>query len=142
MKPHPLALPVLSALLCSWIGGAWIGGVALAADERAFELRIYTAEEGKLDALHRRFREHTIALFQKHGMHVVGFWTPSEGDEASNTLVYLLAFPGKEARDRAWRSFVADPEWQRVYAESRRNGPLVQTIESTMLKPTDYSPLE
>ena len=110
-------------------------------DTRAFELRIYTAEDGKLEALHRRFREHTIGLFKKHGMEVLGFWVPATGDEAANTLVYLMAYPSPEARDASWKAFIDDPEWKAVYAESHRDGPLVKKVESRKLDPTDYSPM-
>lgn len=136
MKRNLVTLCVLFVAL------AGLGQEAFADEPRAFELRVYTAEEGKLEALHRRFREHTIALFEKHGVEIVGFWTPSQGEEAANTLVYLLAFPSQEARDLAWKAFVADPEWQRVYTESRKDGPLVKKVESTMLGATDYSPLD
>ena len=111
------------------------------ATDRAFELRIYTAAEGKLEALHRRFRDHTIGLFEKHGMTVVGFWTPKE-EGADNTLVYLLAYPSHEARSEAWKAFIDDPEWKRVYAESQKDGRLVAKVESKMLAPTDYSPMK
>ena len=109
--------------------------------ERIFELRTYTASPGKLDALNARFREHTNALFAKHGMTVVGFFTPAEGDRQGDTLVYLLAFPDRAAREKAWTAFRADPEWQRAKAASEVNGSLTTKIESVILKPTDYSPL-
>src|SRR5437764_13859278 len=63
-----------------------------------FEMRTYTAADGKLDALHARFRDHTNALFLKHGMTVIGYWTPTDGEKAKNTLVYILAYPDREAR--------------------------------------------
>jgi hypothetical protein len=111
------------------------------AAPRAFELRIYTANDGKLEALHRRFREHTVGLFEKHGMQVVGFWVPTDGAEAANTLVYLLAYPSQESRDASWKAFMDDPEWKKVYEESHRDGPLVKKVESRKLDPTDYSPM-
>jgi hypothetical protein len=113
-----------------------------AQDTRAFELRIYTAEDGKLEALHRRFRDHTVGLFKKHGMEVIGFWVPATGDEAVNTLVYLMAYPSQEARDASWKAFIDDPEWKAVYAESHQDGPLVKKVESKKLDPTDYSPMK
>ncbi len=114
----------------------------LAADTRAYELRTYTAEEGKLDDLHRRFRDHTIGLFEKHGMTVVGFWTPTADPEAKNTLVYLLSYPSVEERAKSWQGFRDDPEWKRVAEESQKNGPLVAKVDSKMMAPTDYSPLK
>ena len=78
---------------------------------RLFELRIYTANEGKMADLHKRFREHTNKLFEKHGMTLVGYWTPTEGPDAANTLIYFLAYPSKEAADKSWKEFRADPDW-------------------------------
>ena len=113
-----------------------------AADQRAFELRTYTAAEGKLDALNTRFREHTIELFKKHGMEVIGFWSPTGEKATPNTLVYLLAYPSQQARETMWKAFMDDPEWKKVYAESQKDGSLVTKVESTMLAPTDYSPMK
>src|SRR5512132_3418365 len=87
-------------------------GGSLAPDSGAFELRTYTAAPGKLEALHARFRNHTNRLFAKHGMKIVGFWVPSDKDKgADNTLVYLLAFPNRAAREKAWDDFRKDPVW-------------------------------
>src|SRR3954451_16272995 len=108
------------------------------ADQRVFELRTYVANEGKLDALHRRFREHTNDLFRKHGMTIVGFWVPQdEKDGKSNTLVYMLAFPSREAARTAWAEFSSDPEWQKAKAESEKDGVLVGKVTSVYLDPTD-----
>ena len=109
---------------------------------RFFELRIYTTHPGKLDALNKRFREHTNRIFKKHGMELVGYWTPSEGKDAGNTLVYILAYPNKEAREKAWKGFRNDPEWKKAFAESRENGPIVKKVVSKFLNPTDYSPIK
>ena len=111
------------------------------SSERLFELRTYTAAPGKLDALHARFRNHTNRLFVKHGMTLVGYWIPTEGPKTQNTLIYILAYPNKEAREKAWKDFQADPEWQKARAESEINGKLVEKAESVFLKPTDYSPI-
>ena len=111
-------------------------------DNRFFEMRIYTTHDGKLDDLHKRFREHTNALFQKHGMQLVGYWTPVDGDEAGNTLVYLLAYESRDARDKAWEAFKADPDWQAAYKASHKDGPIVKKVESKFLTPTDYSPIK
>lgn len=116
----------------------------LAADAPAgkvYELRIYHAEPGKLDALNARFRNHTCKLFQKHGVELIGFWTPTTGDEASNTLYYLVAFPSVEAQKKAWEAFRADPDWLKAKAESEKEGKLVGKVESKTLQATDYSPM-
>jgi NIPSNAP protein len=114
---------------------------ARAADPRVFELRTYTTADGRLDALNARFREHTIALFERHGMQVIGFWTPTAADGA-NTLVYLLAYPSAAAREASWKAFTDDPEWKKVREESERDGKIVLKVDSKMLAPTDYSPMK
>jgi len=115
---------------------------SLARDSRCFEIRTYYTVPGKLEALHARFRGHTMALFKKHGMEVVGFWGPTEKEKGSeNTLVYVLAFPSQKARDQAWKDFVADPAWQKARDDSETNGKLIEKIESVILMATDYSPL-
>jgi uncharacterized protein (DUF1330 family) len=116
---------------------------SLTKDSRCFEIRTYTAAPGKLEELHARFRDHTMKLFKKHGMEVVGFWGPTDKEKGSeNTLVYVMAFPSREARDKAWREFGADPEWQKARSESEKNGKLTEKVESVILMATDYSPIK
>jgi hypothetical protein len=116
---------------------------SLAKDSRCFEIRTYVAAPGKLEELHARFRNHTMKLFKKHGMEVVGFWGPSDKEKGSeNTLVYVMAFPNREARDKAWQAFRADPEWQKARDESEKNGRLTEKVESVILMATDYSPIK
>ncbi len=110
--------------------------------ERVFEMRIYTAAEGKLPALLARFRNHTNHLFVKHGMKLIGYWTPTEGEQAGNTLVYILAHDSREAAKESWAGFVADPAWKEAAAESRKDGRLVAGIENQWLRATDFSPLQ
>jgi hypothetical protein len=112
-----------------------------AVAERIFEMRTYTTHEGRLDALQRRFRDHTTRLFEKHGMTNVGYWVPQDPARSHNTLIYILAHPSREAAQRSWSAFVNDPEWQRARAESEADGAIVQRIESVFLDATDYSPL-
>jgi hypothetical protein len=109
---------------------------------RTFELRTYTATPGKIDALHARFRDHTVKLFEKHHMTLVGFWRPTDEQQAKRQLVYLLAFPSQEAATRSWKDFQADPEWKAVKAASEKDGPIVEKIDSIFLNPTDNSPLK
>ena len=111
-------------------------------DQRVFELRTYYAATGKMDALHARFRDHTCKLFKKHGMTIVGFWSPLEPKEAERKLVYLLAFPSKEAADKSWKAFRDDPEWNEARTASEKDGKLVEKVESVYLNPTDYSPMK
>ena len=113
------------------------------AGSRVFELRTYYTNEGKLDDLHKRFRDHTCQLLKKHGADVIGFWTPQDDkDGKGSRLVYLLAFPSREAAEKTWKEFRDDPEWKKVYAESHKNGVLVKKVESVFLVPTDYSALK
>lgn len=112
---------------------------APAAAPRVFEMRTYVAHPDRLEALHKRFREHTNRLFEKHGMELIGYWTPIDGDASKNTLVYILAYPSREARDASWKAFLDDPEWKKVYAASHEDGPIVAKVESVFLAPTDYS---
>ena len=113
-----------------------------AADDRVFELRTYHAHPGKMAALHARFRDHTCKLFEKHGITPIGFWSPLDKKEAEGVMVYLLAYPSKEAADKAWKAFRADPDWLKAKSESEKDGPLVQKVESVYLNPTDYSKLK
>ena len=108
---------------------------------KVYELRIYTTNTGKLDALHARFRDHTCKLFQKHGIELTGFWTPTDGVEAKNTLYYIVAFPSVEAQKKAWQAFKDDPQWKKAKAESEIGGVIVNKVESKNLQATDYSPI-
>jgi hypothetical protein len=114
---------------------------AAPAKPRVFELRTYTPAEGKAEAMNKRFREHTCTLFQKHGMELIGFWTPREGKD-KDKLIYILAFPSREAAASSWKAFQEDPVWQSVRAESEKDGKVVAKVESVFLDPTDYSPMK
>jgi hypothetical protein len=107
-------------------------------DQRVFEMRIYYAAEGKLEALNSRFRDHTLKLFEKHGITNIGYWTPVENPE--RMLIYFLAYPDREAREKAWKSFQADPAWQAAYKASEVDGKLVAKAVSKFYQATDYSP--
>lgn len=111
-------------------------------DTRVFEMRTYYAAPGKMTALHARFRDHTNKLFQKHGMTLIGFWSPTDPKAAEEKMVYILAFPSREAADKSWKAFRDDPEWKTAKDASEKNGPLVQKVESVFLNPTDYSPIK
>jgi hypothetical protein len=111
-------------------------------DKRVFELRIYHAAEGKMKALHARFRDHTCSLFKKHGMTITAFWSPIDATEAEKKLYYVLAYPSKEAADKSWKAFREDPDWIKAKDESEKDGKLVDKVESVYLNPTDYSPMK
>jgi hypothetical protein len=105
-----------------------------------YELRTYESTPGKLPALNARFRDHTLRIFERHGMSVVGFWTYAHGGW-SDQLVYMMKFDDMADRDAKWASFRADEEWQRIRAETTKDGPITTRIRSDILAPTDYSPL-
>ncbi len=113
---------------------------ALSADKdtRVFEMRTYYAAPGKLDDLHARFRDHTVALFEKHGITNVGYWVPI--DNTDNKLIYVLAYPSREARETMWKEFGADEDWKKARAASEANGKLVTKVEAVFLSATDFSP--
>ena len=106
--------------------------------DAVYEMRTYYSPEGKLDALHARFRDHTTKLFEKHGMTNIGYFVPVENPDRK--LIYWLAYPSKEARDKSWAAFLNDPDWKKAHKESEVNGPLVSKVESQFMKTTDYSP--
>ena len=110
-----------------------------AAGGRTFEMRTYYCHPGRLDALNKRFREHTNRLFKKHGIELVGYWTPNEKPDV---LVYILAYPSREAATASWAAFRTDAEWTAARTASETDGPIVQKVESVFMAPTDYSPIK
>ena len=136
-KTHCLVL-LAAAFFCSSIAGL---DIARAEEKnRVFEIRTYYANEGKLDALLARFRDHTVALFKKHGMTNIGYWVPTDNKE--NKLVYMLAYPNREARGKAWKAFIADPDWRKAYKESTQGGKLVKKVVNDFLAGTDFSKIK
>lgn len=107
-----------------------------------FELRTYTTLEGKLPALLARFRDHTIKLFEKHGIESIGYWVPADPPRSQNTLIYLLRHKSREAATASWTAFRADPAWQKVQKESEAGGKIVDKVESVFLSPADFSRLK
>ena len=135
-------------LLTTAVVIATLSTAAFAEDpaKMVYELRIYTTIPGRLDALNARFRDHTVAIFKKHGMTNVAYFTPiEEKDGKSTKLIYFLAFPSREAHDKSFAEFRADPEWVKVKAEYEKNGSLTiappDGVVDILLTPTDYSPL-
>ncbi|MGH9668042.1 MAG: NIPSNAP family protein [Bryobacteraceae bacterium] len=101
-----------------------------------FELRTYFPHEGKLEPLLRRFRDHTIRIFDRHGIASVGYWISCE------TLIYIVSHASREAAKQNWDAFRADPEWKRIAAESEANGKLVNRIDSVFMDATDFSAIK
>jgi hypothetical protein len=136
-----------SMVLAALVGGFVLAEKSAAADEKAangkiYDMRVYKCNPGKLDALNARFRDDTCRIFKKHGIEIIGFWTPTDGEEAKDTLIYIVVFPSVEAQKKAWDAFWADPEWKKVKADSEKDGVLVKEIKGKNLKATDYSPLK
>jgi hypothetical protein len=115
---------------------------ANAQGRKVFELRTYTAPEGKLDDLVARFRNDTLRIFEKHGMENVGYWLPTDAPASSNTLIYILAHDSRDAATKSWAAFRDDPEWKGVAERTQANGPIVSKVESVFLEATDFSPLK
>ncbi len=109
--------------------------------ERLYELRTYHVIAGRMPAMLKRFREHTIQLFEKHGMENIGYWTPV-GKEGETRLVYILAHNGPEAAKKSWQGFRDDPVWQKARDASEADGKIVDKVESVFMNPTDFSKLK
>ena len=105
-----------------------------------YELRVYHANEGKLDALVARFRDHTDAIFKRHGMISIAYWLPTDEPLKGRTLIYILKHPSREAATANWKAFRDDPEWVKVSTASEVNGKLVEKGDSTYMTLTDFSP--
>ena len=123
---------------------ASVAGPPAAAQEhaRVFELRTYTCLEGKLPDLLARFRNHTVQIFEKHGMTSIGYWVPQDAPLSQNTLIYVLAHPSREAARKNWAAFMGDPEWQKVQKESEANGKIVSKVESVFMDAADFSAIK
>ena len=119
------------------------GGAAPSAGQQGkyFEMRIYTAAAGKMDALHARFRDHTLKLFKKHGIESVAYWTAVD-EKNVGKLYFVIAYPDKAARDTLWNAFAQDPEWKAAQKASEANGKLVSKVEQVFMTGTDYSPIK
>jgi hypothetical protein len=111
-----------------------------AGNAAVYELRVYTTYEGKLDDLLKRFRDHTMALFERHGMKNVAYWTPTDAPLKGKTLIYILKHPSREAATANWKAFQDDPEWQQVRNKSEEPGKIVEKVDSTFMALTDFSP--
>ena len=132
---------LLSAAAMAVLGGV-LSSPAAAQGGRVYELRTYTAHEGRLDALLARFRNHTLRLFEKHGMKNIGYWIPADPEQSKNTLIYVLEHRSMEAAKKSWDAFRSDPEWVRVRDESEASGKIVQKVEAVYMTATDFSPMK
>lgn len=125
-------------LACLPFGAASVYADNHGADEYPlYELRTYYTHEGKIDDLHARFRNHTIKLFEKHGIRNIAYWSPVDDP---STLIYLIAHKDGDAAKASWTAFGQDPEWQKVAKASRADGPILTKIDSVYMTKTPYSP--
>jgi len=132
---------VLKAVpLAGLMPGLLAEATAGSAVTEVYELRVYTTYEGKLQDLLERFREHTMKLFERHGIKNVAYWTPTDEPLKGKTLTYMLKHPSREAATANWKAFQDDPEWQQVRNKSEENGKIVEKVDSTFLMLTDFSP--
>ena len=139
----PVAVAATAFALGTAFGAIYQSGAAHAqAASRVFEIRTYTTHPGKLEALNTRFRNHTLKLFEKHGMTNIGYWTPADTPLAENTLIYVVAHKSRDAAKASWDAFRSDPEWVKVRTASEAAGPINVKIDSVFLNATDYSPLK
>ena len=106
---------------------------------KVYEMRTYVVPEDKIEALHTRFRAHTLRMFQKHGIANVAYFRPQDPEKAKTTLIYLISHPSRQAADQNWAAFGKDPEWQKIAADS---GVGRVQITREFLEPTDYSPMK
>ena len=109
---------------------------------KVFEIRTYHTFPGRLDALHKRFREHTMRMFEKHGMTNVAYWVPQDNPAHDTTLIYVISHASRDAAKANWAAFVADPEWKKISEASQVDGKIVERIESVFMDATDYSPVK
>ena len=106
-----------------------------------YEQRIYSCIPGRMPALLKRFENHTIEIWKKHGIKAIGFWTVLIGD-GSQDLHYILVWDSLAEREKRWSAFMADPVWQAARADSEKDGPILTNVKSTMMQPTAFSALK
>lgn len=145
LRTQRFGLVVVTAV---FVGGFALGRVGPPVDtvqaqsSTVYELRTYTSPAGKLDDLQRRFRDHTLRIFDRHGMKSIGYWVPADAPLSENTLIYILEHKSRDAAKTSWDNFRADPDWQKAYEESQRDGRLASNVESVFMAATDFSPLK
>jgi hypothetical protein len=121
------------------IGFTTLGGPN--PSHHVYELRLYHVNQGKMDALRARFGDHTDAIFKRHHMKSIGYWSPEDAPSSQNLFIYILEHPSRQEAEKNWAAFREDPEWKKVKAESEAQGPLVDHIDSYFMDPTSYSAL-
>jgi hypothetical protein len=140
----------MSHLLSFAIGALLLPGVSIIRQSNAqsnhhvFELRMYRANPGKLEAVQARFRDHTEAIFKRHNMKSIGYWVPEDAPDSNNLFIYLLEHPSRQDAEKNWTAFINDPEWKKARAASEVNGVLVEdkNIQRYFMDPTSFSALK
>jgi len=134
----------VSVVVAAFGIGVWVGAVRTDAQRaaRVLEVRRYTANAGKLDALLQRMREGETKLFEKHGMKGIFYSVAADAPESQNTFIYVLSHESREAGKKSWDDCRNDPSWKSMRDTSEAAGPLVGKVESTFVTPTDFSPLK
>ncbi len=130
------------ALALAFVAGILMTNQVHAANSRVFELRVYHCLPGRLPALEKRFRDHTIDIFNRHHITSIAYWVPQDSPAHDNTLIYVVAHESRDAAKKNWAEFGADPEWQKVAKESEADGKIVEKIDSTFMDPADFSALK
>lgn len=134
-------LLTLAAVPALFLAG-YLSGMNAAGTNRVYELRTYTTHEGKLDDLLARFRNHTTALFEKHGMKNIGYWVPQDDPQKKNTLIYIISHESRDAAKKSWDAFRNDPDWKKVQTASEANGKIVRKVDAVYMDPVDFSKLK
>ena len=142
LAPRPLLALAGCLLACTL---AYFAGVSTGQEKklnapRLYELRTYTTHPGRLEALNARFRDHTMKLFEKHGMRNEMYWIPTDPERKENTLIYVVSHASQEAADQSWAAFQKDPDWIKARDASEKDGKIVMKVERVYMTLTDYSP--
>jgi NIPSNAP protein len=124
------------------LGFSKFGGSHAESPHHVYELRLYHVTEGKMDALKARFGDHVDAIFRRHNMKSVGYWSPEDAPGSQSRLIYILEHPNRQEAEKNWAAFQVDPEWQKVKAESEANGKLVNHIDHYFMDSTSFSALK
>ena len=119
-----------------------LGGSNSQSLRHVYELRLYHVNDGKMEALKARFRDHVDALFRQHNMRSVGYWQPQDAPSSQNLFVYILEHPSREEAQKNWAAFREDPQWKKAKADSEVNGALVDHIDSHFMDPTTFSEMK
>jgi hypothetical protein len=141
MKARSKLFRVLAAMVLGVVGLEAVQAVGEEkVSQRVYELRTYTTHPGRLPALHKRFADHTMRLFEKHGMKNEMYWTPTDEKLKDNTLIYFLSHDSREAAEKSWQAFQADPEWHKVRDASEADGKIVAKVERVYMSRVPWQP--